>query len=71
MPQISKIEYEQRINFIIELILSGITKRRFIIQNVTEKYKIGPDQVDKDLAYAREIIREYIDIDRNFRMKVK
>lgn len=64
MPTISKIEYEQRIDFIIELILAGIVQRRFILQNVIEKYKISEAQVDKDLKHAREILREALDLER-------
>jgi hypothetical protein len=64
MPTVSKIDYEKRIDFIIELILAGITQRRFILQNVIEKYGVAESQVDKDLKKAREILRDALDLER-------
>ena len=64
MPKVTKIEYQERINFIIELILTGVNRRRFILQNVTDKFNVTESQIDKDLKEARSIIQEYIEIDR-------
>ena len=65
MPQISKIDYDKRVDFIIELILNGITQRRFILQNVIEKFSIAESQVDKDLKKARDILKEALDLERS------
>ena len=63
MPTISKIEYEQRIDYIVELILSGVVQRRFILQNVTKKFNISDSQVDKDLKQARITIKDILNLD--------
>lgn len=64
MPKATKIELDERINYIIELILSGVVQRRFILQNVIKKYNICESQVDKDVKVAREQIKEILDFDK-------
>ena len=63
MPQVSKIEHEERINYIIELIINGVTQRKFILQNVIKKYNICESQVDKDLKQARLDLKDILKLD--------
>ena len=65
MPDATKIEYNKRIDFIIELILNGVNQRRFIIQNITDKYNIKESQIDKDIRVARDILAESMNLQRD------
>jgi hypothetical protein len=56
-----------RIEDIRNQMLKGMVSRTDILRYITEKYGIKEDQIDKDVAKAKDLIRQSLDnTDRNF-----
>jgi len=62
MPQVSREEYELRIEYITELIMSGIIQRQHLLKNYISKFELKESQFNIDLREARKRIKEVLEV---------